>query len=162
MPPEDDFPSDAAARDWENADLRDIRLATHKFPDLRPGEKEIREQMKGLSSADNEALLQNIADQKNRVLTSKGVVWPRLPKSHQPTPRVDRGDGPIRLAQAPRFALEDDLAVTPVPTPANKADAPGGSLLGQFWRSQPVWFIGGLVLLIVALRLWPSSKPEEV
>lgn len=162
MPPEDDFPSDAAGRDWNDADPRDIRLATHKFPDFRSADKQIRGQMKGLSASDNEALLQNIADQKNRVLTSKGIVWPRLPKGHQPLPRVERGDGPIRVAQAPQFALEDDLAVTPVPAAAAKADPSSGSLLGQFWRSQPIWFIGGLVLLVMALRLWPSSKPEDV
>jgi hypothetical protein len=163
LPPDDDFPSDAAERDWAGADPRDIRLATHRFPEFsRPGDQQIREQMSGLSAEDNQALLQSVADQKSRVLRSKGIQWPELPAARQPTALGERSSGPIQVAQAPRFSLEDDMAIATAPeqkwegTPGS-----GGSLLGQIWRSQPIWFIGGLILLIVALRLWPWPKKEE-
>lgn len=164
LPPDDDFPSDADARDWSGADPRDIRLATHKFPQFsRSQDEQVREQMKGLSAEDNQALLQNVADQKNRVLRSKGIQWPELPAAHQPRTVAERSAGPIQVAEAPRFTLEDDIAIAAPPDSAGEtpATSSGGSLLGQFWRSQPIWFIGGLVLLILAMRLWPSPGRDE-
>jgi hypothetical protein len=165
LPPDDDFPSDAEGRDWTHADPRDIRLANHRFSEFsRPGDQEIREQMRGLSAEDNQALLRNVADQRHRVLTSKGVQWPELPAAHQPAALKQRSSGPIQVAQAPRYTLADDMAVAASPEsgPDGATAAAGGSLLGQFWHSQPIWFIGGLILLIAALRILPWPRKEDV
>jgi hypothetical protein len=165
LPPDDDFPSDAEGRDWDHADPRDIRLANHRFPEFsRPGDQQIREQMRGLSAEDNQALLRNVADQRNRVLTSKGIQWPELPAAHQPAALTEHSGGPIHVAQAPRYTLADDMAIAAAPASQGESATPagGGSLLGQFWHSQPIWFIGGLILLVVALRLLPWPKKEDV
>ena len=175
LPPADDFPSDAARSEWglgmstsnpirSSSEEEEIQLTTHKSPEFTlTRDAQPRDQLPGLSGKDNKALLTTVAEQRSRVLESKSVEWPTLsaPNVKADEPIVKRE--PIRIAKAPRFALDDDAAAAPIVPKSTSSQAPAaGSLLGQFWRSQPVWFIGGLLLLIVALRLlpWPRRGTE--
>lgn len=180
LPPDDDFPSETDSTDWNRAlpsfgavppqptttvTEDSIQLTNHKSPEFTLTRSQTpQDQFPGLSNEDNQELLTSVAAQRSRVLQPNDVEWPSLPAPAADVAGSSHRPGPIRLAEAPRFTLDDDLAPAmdaPAATPAARAPV-SGSLLGQFWRSQPIWFIGGLVLLVIALRLlpWPRQAGE--
>ena len=180
FPPDDDFPSEAARSDWdgksspfggsslegENGAAKGIRLTIHEGLDdslESPGAS--ADQLPGFTEVDNQELLSNVSETRDRVFEVSKLEWPSLPKLKSDEARSTLSRGPIRVAQAPELALNEEMIVASADaTEAGaKSSSDSGPLLSQVWRSQPVWFVAGLVLLVIALRLlpWPRDEAAE-
>lgn len=172
LPPDDDFPSDAAQGEWQRsasaaptdeADGTDrIQLTMHRTPEFTLRRHENRRQrFPGLTSEDRKALQNTAAAQRNRVLDSETAQFPELPSPFRADAETQQTIEPIRVAQAPRFALDRDLAASSDSIDQKSGSPPNTSLLSQVWQSQPIWLIAGIVLLIIALRMSPWPRQNQ-
>lgn len=178
LPPDDDFPSAAEMPEWNTdanpfaGSLSDsggeppdaIQLTIHEGSDPAiSSDEQPSDQLPGLTDEDNQELLSTVSEQRSRVFESTKLEWPSLPSLSESEGTTESGRRPLRVAQAPRFALESESEAATTSTVDAAPSAGSGSVLGQIWRSQPIWFVGGLVLLVIALRLlpWPRDDSTE-
>lgn len=104
----------------------------------------------------NTDLLSHVAANRDRVLGSGGPQWPALPAPDATS--VDRRKPePVQVAVAPPVLLGvNDTPAASVTAPeiaptvqAANTRTPAASL----WYSRPLWFVGGLILLMLSMRL---------
>ncbi|MCA9076480.1 MAG: hypothetical protein KDA93_15750 [Planctomycetaceae bacterium] len=109
-----------------------------------------------VSRESSEELLAHVAASRNRVLYSDGPQLPALPAPDTDAIRR-RNSEPVQVAATPPMIVGmNDRQASSVGTsaalPASQA-ATTNTSVASVWYSRPLWFVGGLILLMLSMRL---------
>ncbi len=182
-PSSDDFPSDAEGSQWASPASSEMTgtdshhessnaIVNLAWPDDTnpPSNNNVRSFGNGpalvrydteahnptdLSTAEeSEDFLAHVAANRDRVLQSERPQWPTLPAPN--TSRSNQRDGRSeQVAVAPPILLGvNDTNPSTVAAAAPGSTTPTTNApLASVWYSRPLWFVGGLVLLMLSMRL---------